>query len=81
MENFDLDIEHDGETKTFHGTFGKYGWSYRFTVDVDGTEVIFEPDEERNFRAIVPNARLDNSRLKELVELIGRELEKLLKQE
>jgi hypothetical protein len=79
MEQFDLNIEHRGVTKTFHGTFDKYGWSYRFTVDVDGTEVIYEPDEERNLRAIVPSAKQGDSKIKEWVELIGRELEGLLK--
>ncbi len=28
-------------------------------VDVYGTEVIFEPDEERNYRAIVDSEKLD----------------------
>jgi hypothetical protein len=45
MEHFDLTIEHRGLTKTFQVTFTQYGWSYRFTVDVDGSEIIFEPDE------------------------------------
>ena len=74
MEDFDLDIEYHGETKTVHGTFGKYGWSYRFNVDVDGTAVIFEPDEERNLRAIVPSAKQHDATMKELVQLIAQEI-------
>jgi hypothetical protein len=75
MDDFDLSIDHRGVTKTFHGTFGKYGWSYRFILDVDGTEVIFEPDEERNLRAIVPSAKHDDPKMKEWVALIGQELQ------
>jgi hypothetical protein len=74
MEHFDLNIEHRGLTKTFHGTFSKYGWSYRFSVDVEGSEVIFEPDEERNLRVIVPLANQHDSKLRELVTLIAQEL-------
>jgi hypothetical protein len=77
MEDFDLNIEHRGETKTVHGTFGKYGWSYRFTIDVDGTEVIFEPDEERHLRAIVPSTKQHDPSMKELVRLIAHELEEI----
>ena len=74
MEEFEITINHHGEQKTFHGTFGKYGYSYRFTLDVDGSQIIFEPDEERNLRAIVPPAQHDNSKMRELVSLIAGEL-------
>lgn len=78
MQEFELNIKHRGETKTFHGTFSKYGYSYRFTIDIEGNEVIFEPDEERNLRAIVPAAMQDHSKMKELVPLIAEELQKSL---
>jgi hypothetical protein len=77
MEHFDLNIEHRGLTKTFHGTFSKYGWSYRFTIDVEGTDVIFEPDEERNLRVIVPLGKQEDSKLRELVSLIAHELREI----
>jgi hypothetical protein len=78
MDHFDIDIEYRGSTKTFQGTFSKYGWSYRFTVDVDGCEVIFEPDEERNLRAIVPAAKQHDTKTREIVKLIGEELGRAL---
>jgi hypothetical protein len=78
MQDFELNIKHRGEIKNFHGTFNKYGFSYRFTVNVDGTDVIFEPDEERNLRAIVPTAMQDHSKMKELIPLIAEELQRKL---
>ena len=75
MDHFDIDVGYRGSTRTFHVTFTKYGWSYRFVVDVDGCEVIFEPDEEMNLRAVVPSGKTDNSKIKELVALIGHELQ------
>jgi hypothetical protein len=78
MDTFDINVEHRGVMKSFHGTFGKYGYSYRFTINVEGVEVIFEPDEERNLRAIVPVASQNDSTIKELAGLIGVELQKEL---
>ena len=33
-----------------------FGYSYRIEVMVNGVKVIFEPDEERNYRAYLPDA-------------------------
>jgi hypothetical protein len=78
MDTFDIDIRHEGNVRTFHGTFGKYGYSYRFIIDIEGVAVIFEPDEERNLRAIVPPASQHDANIKQLVTLLGNELQKHL---
>ena len=78
MDTFDIDIKHEGNVRTFHGTFGKYGYSYRFIIDVLGVAVIFEPDEERNLRAIVPSTSQDDTTIRQLVQLLGNELQKHL---
>jgi hypothetical protein len=45
---------------TFHGTAFNfparllhYGYSYRLEIEIEDTMVLFEPDEERNWRALV----------------------------
>ena len=78
MDTFDIVIEHRGMTRTFSVSFGKYGYSYRFTIDVNGEEIVFEPDEERNLRAMTTSSSQSNSTTRELVELIGIELQKQL---
>jgi len=30
------------------------GYTHKFGVDVNGQNIIFEPDEERNYRAVIP---------------------------
>jgi hypothetical protein len=35
------------------------GYGYKFQIEVDGQEVLFEPDEERNFRAMLNYDDLD----------------------
>jgi len=78
METFDITVEHRGVSRTFQGRFNTYGFSYRFIVEINGMEVIFEPDEERNLRAVVLSAKSSDNKLEELVGLIGEELQKSL---
>ena len=58
-----------------------YGTSYKLEVEIDGTKVLFEPDEERNWRAMISyedvqaNKKMDTG----LLELIARELDAILK--
>ena len=33
------------------------GYTLKISVDVNGTEVLFEPDEERNYRAVMIPSR------------------------
>jgi len=78
METFDITVEYRGELRPFHGRLDSYGFSYRIIVEIDGREVIFEPDEERNLRAVLLNPERSDHRLKDLVRIIGDELQKRL---
>ena len=73
MEGFDITIDHCGATKSFQ-RFGRYGWSYRFIMDIEGTEVIVEPDEEKNLRAVLPSPASVDNKLKELVGLVAADI-------
>ena len=50
-------------------------------MDVNGVIIFFEPDEERNFRAVIdPSIDHGNHRIdKELIQLIAEALEEMLK--
>jgi hypothetical protein len=78
VETFDITINHRGESRTFRGRFNTYGFSYRFIVEVNGIEVIYEPDEERNLRAVVLSAKRSDDRLEEVIALVGEELKNRL---
>ncbi len=52
-EPVDLPVIINGHQRFFKAQLLKFGFVYKFKVDVKGQEVIFEPDEERNCRAIV----------------------------
>jgi hypothetical protein len=53
-EPFFIPCRYKGVDRQFTATFQAFGYTFRFHVDVDGTDVIFERDEEGNFRAIIP---------------------------
>ena len=55
-ETIDIPITYEGNELIFKARVIKYGYIHRFEVDVEGNPVIFEPDEERNYRAIVDPA-------------------------
>ena len=57
------------------------GHTHKFNVDVNGQSIIFEPDEERNYRAVIPCDELDNNKNinKELLKAIAISIEEILK--
>ena len=50
-EQFELPVEYKGEQLLFKASLIVTGYTHKFNVDVNGQMVIFEPDEERNYRA------------------------------
>ena len=65
----------------FPAKFIPFGYSYKFEVDINGIAVVFEPDEERSFRAIVdPSIGNVHHRINvELIKLIADTLADLFK--
>ena len=73
---FTIEVQHNGGNQTFEGEMKQFGFSHKFFIQITGIEVIFEHDEERNLRAIVPDgAGID----KYLVQKIMHQLENGLK--
>jgi hypothetical protein len=62
----------------FSARLVKRGYSYKIQVEVEGQEIIFELDEERNFRAIMETSNKRPIRV-EIVKAIGEALEKHLR--
>ena len=52
-----------------------FGYTHKIAINFEGREILFEPDEERNYRAVMP--RYDGSMAEidiELVQAISKEL-------
>jgi hypothetical protein len=77
MEPVDICIEYKSQTRCYPCRLIKFGYSYRIVVTIDNTEVIYEPDEEGNFRARIEGSAGHEHQLKELIALVGNELQQL----
>lgn len=81
MDEFELALKHKGKELLLPVRLMNYGTSYKLEVEIEGTNVLFEPDEERNWRALISyedvlaNKHMD----KVLLELIANELSAILK--
>ncbi len=51
--DFELPVTFNNKELMFQGKFLDYGYSSKIEMDIEGTKVLFEPDEERNWRAII----------------------------
>lgn len=52
-EPFELPVTYKGEIHLLEAELQSWGYSHRIIVKVDDQSITFEPDEERNYRAIV----------------------------
>jgi hypothetical protein len=72
-----IPIEYKGEEIEFEAKLVPYGYIHRLVVNIEGVDVHFEPDEERQYRAIlsdeanekgiVPNVEL----IKKIAEVLN----------
>ncbi|MDQ6481123.1 hypothetical protein [Dyadobacter sp. LHD-138] len=79
-ESFFIDVEYLGEELEFEGRLIVSGYLHKIEMDVEGIKVFFEPDEERNYRALVSLEEVREARLDAgLLQAIAARLESLLK--
>ena len=76
-ESFELPVNYKAEKFAFPARLYRYGYSHRIEVMVHGHAIIFEPDEERNYRAVVSpeqykevEKKIDSSILEAIIESI-----------
>lgn len=56
-EGFQLTVPHNGENHEIEAKFIRLGYIHQFHINLDGKPLIFEFDEERNYRVIDPAGR------------------------
>ena len=80
-EQFDLPIQYKGEQYIFKGALIVQGYTHKFNVDVNGQIIVFETDEEGNYRALLnPNELEKNQYINiELLKKIAEALEAIVK--
>gem|GEM_PF-707230 len=59
-ETFELPVFYNGEEILLSAQLHQYGYAYKIEVEVNGTPVFFERDDERKWRALVEPSTLES---------------------
>lgn len=77
---FSLQVNCKNDIHEFEGELREMGYTYKIAIWVQDVEILFEPDEERNFRAVIPTeTHLRKIPDIALLQEIAGELERQLK--
>jgi hypothetical protein len=82
MENdFLLPVTYNGKEMELPAKLHNYGYSSKLEVEIHGTKIIFEPDEERKWRALIPHEDLAANKniSRGLLEAVVRVIEDITK--
>jgi len=52
-KSFDLPVWYHGEELFFPAELMHVGYTHKIKIQINKTDIIFEPDEERNYRAVI----------------------------
>jgi hypothetical protein len=79
MDELVLPITFGGEDIELPLKMYTYGYTFRVEVLIGETSVVFEPDEEGNYRALVDGGQIETNKTlsKGLLQAIAEALEKL----
>lgn len=58
-EYFEIPVTYQGQELAFTSRLLMTGYTHKIEVEVDGQLILFEPDEERNYRAILDQSQLE----------------------
>jgi hypothetical protein len=80
-DGFEIPVTYKGKDLSFTARLLTYGYSYKIEVDVNGTKVFFEPDEERNWRALIAYEEIEANKnmSKDLLESIALSIEEIVR--
>ena len=79
-DSFIIDVDFKGREYSFEARLATVGYNHKFYIVINGVEVTFEPDEERNYRAILNTS--DQNSIKsvdiELIKAVGEKIQSIL---
>jgi hypothetical protein len=79
MDEFEIPLTYKGIDREFSAKVLHLGYIFKIQVVVDKVVVLFELDENRQFRGILSNPEVDVKHIdKELMETIAQTLDSLL---
>jgi len=75
--HFELPVHYKGEEKVFSGRLVTFAYEYKFYINVNSQELVYEYDDEQNIRAVAYDPASKDKADPELVALIGQKLTEL----
>jgi hypothetical protein len=80
-EEFELPVTFNNTELIFPARLLNYGYSYKLEINIEGTKVLFEPDEERNWRALIGQEDINSNKKisAELLKEIASGIEIMMK--
>lgn len=76
-EGFIIEVSYQGKEYCFEARLIKIGYTHKFIVSINGIEVNYEPDEERNYRAIVNVSDIIKPIDHELIKIVGNKIQSI----
>ena len=77
---FDLPVRYKGEQLELPARLLLQGYVHKFEVEVNGQTLLFEPDEERDYRVVVDAEEAERSKIDaELLRAIAEAIEAVVK--
>ena len=75
-ESFTLVVNYEGKEYQLDSELRVFGYTHKIAVNLLGGEILFEPDEERNYRAVIPKSEGSTTKIDiGLIQAIIKELE------
>jgi hypothetical protein len=80
-EGFELPVHFNGKELSFAGKLHVYSYTQKIEIDVNGTGVLYERDDEGEWRAIVDPTKLEKNKSinTALLQAIANAIENVLK--
>jgi hypothetical protein len=77
---FSIDVDFGGKEYSFEARLVAIGYTHKICIVINGVEVTFEPDEERNYRAILNTSEQSSMKAVdiELIKAVGEKIQSLL---
>jgi len=74
-EPFTLVVGYKGKEYHLDSELRVYGYTHKIAINIEGEEILFEPDEERNYRAVIPDYEGSKTKIDiGLIQAITKEL-------
>ena len=70
-DRFSIDVVHNNKEVIFDAHLVTIGYIPQFHILINGIEVVYEPDEERNYRAIVEPSKIALLKTTDQAEKLG----------